>query len=97
MTSRPIVEEQYKMGNDVINYVLYKSTTGDGNDEVLQHKINGTTESAHITLHPDGSVNFRETRTRFYLETAVRNNLAGYKPEPSLNVIRFLLKVQKKI
>ena len=54
MNGRPTIEEQYKKGNEVINYVVYKSKTGAGNDEVLQHKIMGTTETAHITLHPDG-------------------------------------------
>jgi hypothetical protein len=61
---RPKLEEQYKKGNDVINFVVYNSTTGAGDDEVLQHKVFGTTETAHITLHPDGSINFRIKRSK---------------------------------
>jgi hypothetical protein len=94
---RPIIEEQYKKGNDVINHVVYKSSTGAGNDEVLQHKMLGTTETAHDTLHPDGSINFRIKRTKTYLESAIKNNLTGYKPDPSQNVRHFLSKVLGKI
>ena len=97
MYGRPIIEEQYKKGNDVINYVVYKSTTGVGNDEVLQHKMLGTTETAHITLHPDGTINFRIKRTKIYLENAIKNNLTGFKPELSQNVKQFLSKVRSKI
>lgn len=81
MNGRPIREEQYKKGSDAINYVVYKSTTGPGNDEVLQHKALGTTETAHVTLHPDGTVNFRIKRTKVHLENAIKNNLAGYAPD----------------
>lgn len=97
MNERPISEEQYKKGNDVINYVVYKSTTGVGNDEVLQHKLFGTTETAHATLHPDGTVNFRIKRTDTYLKMAIKTNLIGFEPELSQNVRRFLSKVQGKI
>lgn len=97
MNGRPKIEEQYKKGSDVINYVVYTSTTGAGDDEVLQHKIMGTTETAHITLHPDGSVNFRIKRTKTTLELAVRNNLSGFSPPPSARVKQFLIKVRSKI
>ncbi len=97
MSGRPINEEQYKNGTDIINYVVYKSTTGAGNDEVLQHKLFGTTETAHITLHPDGSVNFRVKRTKTYLENAIRNNLLGFAPNISQTVKRFISKVRGKI
>ena len=97
MNGRPIIEEQYVKGDDVINYVVYKSRTGAGNDEVLQHKINGITESAHITLHPDGKVNLRIKRTETYLKKAVKNNLLGYSPRISKNVKQFLSIVRSKI
>ena len=97
MNNRPSTEEQYKKGNDVINYVVYRSTTGHGNDEVLQHKLMGTTETSHITLHPDGTVNFRIKRSKNSLEQAVRNGLAGYTPSPSESVRKFISKVRPKI
>jgi len=97
MNGRPIIEEQYKKGTDVINYVVYKSTTGTGNDEVLQHKLFGTTETAHVTLHPDGSVNFRVKRTKTYLEHAIRSNLVGCSPNLSQAVKQFISKVRGKI
>ncbi|MCU7928126.1 MAG: hypothetical protein KZQ97_17025 [Candidatus Thiodiazotropha sp. (ex Dulcina madagascariensis)] len=83
MNGRPIIEEQYKKGSDVVNYVVYKSTSGIGNDEVLQHKLLGTTETAHVTLHPDGTVNVRVNRTKTYLENAIRSNLVGFIPSLS--------------
>ena len=49
-------------GSDVNNFVIFDSTTAAGEDEVLQHKIMGTNETAHITLHSDGTVNFRARR-----------------------------------
>ena len=97
MYGKPTIEEQYKKGNDVINYVVYKSSTGVGNDEVLQHKILGTSETAHVTLHPDGTINFRIKRPKTYLETAIKNNLTGFKPELSQNAKQFLSKVRGKI
>lgn len=97
MNLRPSIEEQYKKGSDVINYVVYRSKTGSGNDEVLQHKILGTTETSHITLHPDGTINFRIKRSKNALEQAVRNRLAGYSPPPSDNVKQFLMKIINKI
>ena len=97
MSGRPANEEQYKKGTDIINYVVYKSTTGAGNDEVLQHKLFGTTETAHITLPPDGSVNFRVKRTKTYLESAIRSNLVGFIPSISQAVKRFISKVRGKI
>ncbi len=97
MSGRPVNEEQYKKGTDIINYVVYKSTTGAGNDEVLQHKLFGTTETAHITLHPDGSVNFRVKRTKTYLNNAFKNNLAGFVPSISQAIKRFISKVRGEI
>jgi hypothetical protein len=97
MNGRPLTEEQYTKGTDVINYVVYKSTTGAGSDEVLQHKLFGTTETAHITLHPDGSVNFRVKRTKTNLEMAIKSNLVGFTPSPSQAVRQFISKVRGKI
>lgn len=97
MNGRPKIEEQYKKGTDVFNYVVYNSTTGAGDDEVLRHKVMGTTETAHITLHPDGSINFRIKRSKTALELAVRNGLSGYSPAPSAKVKQFLTKVRTKI
>jgi len=97
MNGRPIIEEQYKKGDNVINYVVYKSTTGYGNDEVLQHKIMGTTETAHITLHPDGTVNFRAKLIKTYLVNAIKSNLRGFKPDLSQNAKQFIYKVRSKI
>jgi hypothetical protein len=99
MNGRPLIEEQYKKGNDVINYVVYKRTTGNGNDEVLQHKIQDMTESAHVTLHPDGTVNLRveRNRTDIQLKMAIRDNLSGFEPRISENVKLFLSKVRGKI
>ena len=68
MNGRPIIEEKYTKDTDIINYVVYKSTTGQGNDEVLQHKLFDTTETAHITLHQDGTVNLRVKRSDSYLK-----------------------------
>lgn len=97
MNGRPKIEEQYVQGNETINYVVYDSTTGTGEDEVLQHKLMGTAETAHITLHPDGTVHFRVKRSRVYLENAVRSNLHGFSPEISDRVRRFLLKIRSEI
>ena len=97
MTHIPKIDEQYKKGNDVINFIVYNSTTAAGEDEVLQHKIMGTTESAHITLHPDGTVNFRIKRSKTTLENAVRSNLQGYTPALSNRIKQFLRKVRTKI
>ncbi len=90
-------KETYKKGTDEVNYVVYKSTTGSGNDEVLQHKVLGTNETAHVTLHPDGTVNFRVERSREPLATIVRTGLIGYLPTPSQRVKDFLAKVKPKI
>jgi hypothetical protein len=97
MSGRPKIEEQYRKGNDVINFVVYSSTTGEGDDEVLQHKAMGTSETAHITLHPDGTINFRIKRSKTMLEQAVRNGLIGYSPSPSQRVRQFLIKVRSKV
>lgn len=97
MSDRPKIEETYEKGNDVINFVVYDSTTGVGEDEVLQHKFMGKTEMAHITHHPDGTVNFRIKRSKKVLEIAVKSNLNGYKPPISKRVQEFLAKVRLKI
>lgn len=90
------LREKYKKGNDVINFVIYKSTTGAGDDEVLQHKIHSQ-ETAHITLHPDGSVNFRVKLSKEKLQLAVRNGLSGYSPPPSEALRQFLAKIRARI
>lgn len=77
--------------------MVYKSKTGAGNDEVLQHKMMGKTETAHVTLHPDGTVNFRTKRTKKYLEDAIKTNLMGFVPHPSWKVRQFLSKVRNRI
>jgi len=97
MKVRPKIEEQYKKGNDVINFVIYNSTTGAGEDQVLQHKIMGTTETSHITLHPDGTINFRIKRSKTALETAVRSDLYGYTPVLSERLKKFITKVRPKL
>jgi hypothetical protein len=97
VNGRPKMEEKYENGVDSIYFVVYDSTTAAGEDEVLQHKLMGTTETAHITLHPDGSVNFRIKRNKTALELAVRTGLQGYSPEPSARVKDFLMKVLTKI
>lgn len=55
MSGRLLTEEKYTKGaTSVINHVVYKSTTGMGNDEVLQHKLFDTMETVHLTLHSSG-------------------------------------------
>lgn len=97
MQFRPTIEEKYTKGNEEINYVVYPSKSGLGDDEVLQHKLFGSTETAHITIHPDGTINFREKRTKSYLQMAVRSKLAGYYPALSQRVRNFLMRVENKL
>jgi hypothetical protein len=97
MNGRPTVEEKYTKGVDVINYVVYASTTGPGNDEVLQHKLGGTTETAHVTLHPDGTVNLRIARRDMEIKHAIHSGLSDYTPAPSPGLKAFLAKVAGKI
>ncbi|MGA7342280.1 MAG: hypothetical protein WBE72_15485 [Terracidiphilus sp.] len=97
MNERPKIEETYKSGQDVINFVVYKRTDGAGDDEVLQHKLLGTTETAHVTLHPDGTVNLRVAKNKELLVNAIRTDLAGYRPSASLRVKQFIAKVKPKI
>jgi hypothetical protein len=101
VNGRPIKEEKYKAKHsaDVINYVVYRRTTGPGNDEVLQHKLLGTTETAHVTLHPDGTVNLRTERSGSdrHLRRAIENGLSEFEPQISDDVSRFLSKVRGKI
>ena len=97
MGGRPRVEEQYKKGNEVINFVIYRSTTGSGDDQVLQHKMM-TTETAHITLHPDGKVNItRRALGDARLKQAIHEKLRGYNPAPSQNVLQFLERIKSEI
>jgi hypothetical protein len=95
MNNRPVIEEFYQKGNEVIYYVKYESTTGNGYDEVLQHKIMGS-ETAHITLHPDGEIHFRKKRTKIYLENAIKQNMIGFEPRISENIKQFIFKVSHK-
>lgn len=97
MNQGPKIQESYRKGRDVINFVVYRRTDGSGEDEVLQHKLLGKVETAHVTLHPDGQVNLRVEQTREYLANAVRNDLVGYVPRPSLRVRQFIAKVKDKI
>jgi len=97
MSPRPKIEETYRKGQDAINYVVYERTDGAGDDEVLQHKLLGTVETAHITLHPNGEVNLRVVRSKDHVVNAVRSNLAGYVPSPSLRVKRFIARVRQKL
>jgi len=97
MNRKPILEERYTNGTDIVNFVVYKSTTGNGNDEVLQHKLFGTTETAHITLHPDGTINFRIKRSKTHLENIVKSNLRGFQPEVSQDLKTFLTKIRGQI
>ncbi len=97
MSGARFTNEQYtKDGEHVINFVIYE--TNGGYDKVLQHKISGA-ETAHITLHPDGTVNLRIERPGMetYLVSAVKTDLAGYKPDLSDNVKQFLIKVRDEI
>jgi len=58
----------------------------------------GATETAHVTLHPDGTVNFRKGKlSKGPLRHAIKTNLVGWEPKPSLEVKEFLLKVRNKI
>lgn len=63
-----------------LTFFTYRSTTGVGQDHVLQHKLLGTTETAHITLHSDGKVNLSVKRTATFLAAAIKSNLAGFTP-----------------
>jgi hypothetical protein len=97
MSRRPKIEEHYQKDDEnTLHFVIYTSTTGVGDDEVLQHKLMGT-ETSHITLHPDGTANFRIKRSKTALELAIRTGFQGYSPEPSENVKKFLIKVLSKI
>ncbi len=93
--------EKYTNGTNVIYYVIYKRSDekglDKGLDEVLQHKITATSETAHVTLHPDGEVNFRIIRFKKYLEEAIKNNLKGYSPNISRNVRNFITRVSDKL
>ena len=101
MTNPPhrplLVEERYIWGTEhLLIYVVYASTTAAGNDEVLQHKLMGA-EMAHITLHPNGVVNFRVKRNRNFLERFVGSDLAGFIPAPSERLKTFLARVKTRL
>jgi hypothetical protein len=96
MGFRPLIEEKYKTGSEEINYVVYQSRSGLGKDEVLQHKFHGT-ETAHITIHPDGTINFREKRSRTYLHAAVKSMMAEFTPRISPEVRSFIERVEGRI
>ena len=97
MSGRVILREQYEKGRDLLNFVVYASTTALGEDEVLQHKLLGVRETAHITAHPDGSVNFRVQMSKDALRHAVQTNLAGFQPAPSERLRAFLRRVKPHI
>ncbi len=96
MPGRLKIKEPYRKDDDIIYFVVYDSTTGNGEDEVLQHQ-RMEIETAHITVHPDGLIKFHKKRSRTYLENAVRNNLAGYTPALSSKARKFIDKVRNKI
>lgn len=97
MSKGPTINEKYTRGSDVLNFIVYERTNGAGSDEVLQHKLFGTTETAHITLHPDGTVHFRVEKSGKPLENAVRTELMGFYPNPSDRLREFLAKIRGKI
>lgn len=88
--------ERYVQGSHLLNFVVYTSTTGSGEDEVLQHKYHGV-EMSHITRHPDGSVNFRIERDGSWMIQFMSNNLAGFTPPPSPRLSKFLLVVKDRL
>lgn len=91
--------ETYRKGaQEVLNFSHYTRSHATNSDQVLQHKLAGI-ETAHITLHPDGTVNFRVKRQgmEYYLKQAVANNLQGYTPYPSTALRLFLQKVKGRI
>lgn len=59
MSGRPIIEEQYKKGSDVINYVVYKSATGVGNEYWVEFSFGnvGFVKSKHFSKHFYRSLN----------------------------------------
>ncbi len=82
-------------GGHELNFAIYTRTIGKEKaktDYVLQHKIYGV-ETAHITLHPDGRVNFHSGKTEKYLQEAIDNRLFGYSPSPSKRLEEFLDKI----
>jgi hypothetical protein len=97
MSPRPKIEETYSKGKDVLNFVVYERTDRTGDDEVLQHKLLGTVETAHITLHPGGEVNLRVTRAKEHVVNAVWTDLDGYEPSPSPRLKKFLMSVRPKL
>ena len=93
MSGKPKILEKYTKGKDVIYFSIYDGKHG-GEDEVLQHQLFGTTETAHITLHPDGKFYLRpeKGRSEAYVKTAVSNKMNGYSPAPSPRLRAFLVK-----
>ena len=91
-----ISSERYAQGSHLLNFVVYTSTTGPGEDEVLQHKYHGV-EMSHVTRHPDGSVNFRVERDGNWMIQFMSNNLAGFTPRPLPRLSEFLLVVKDRL
>ena len=88
MSEQLPLREVHRKGEDVVFQVGYRRSTGEGVDEVLQHKLRGVRETAHVTLHPDGNVNVTRTvgETGWQLGEAVLEGLPGYTPGPSRHV-----------
>ena len=84
-----LLNESYVLGPHVLNFVIYTSTTGPGEDEVLQHKYHGV-EMSHATRHPDGTVSFRVERDGNWMVQFVGSNLAVFAPPPSPRLSGFL-------
>lgn len=97
MAANIVLSESYRKGeHDVLNFVVYQSTTVTGDDEVLQHKLAGA-EMAHVTLHPDGTINLRIKRDASYLKRFIGDGLLGFEPQPSERLKTFIGKVKDKI
>ena len=98
MSPRPSIHESYGKDLDLLNFVVYRSTSVPGEDEVLQHKTHGV-EMAHITLHPDGTVNLRERMpgSGRRLKGFVSSGLLGFTPRPSKRLETFLRRVRAKL
>ena len=91
-----ISRENYLLGPHVLNFVIYTSTTAPGEDDVPQHKYHGA-EMSHITLHPDGSVNFRVERDRNWMVQFLTADLSGFSPVPSARLRNFIQTVKYRI
>lgn len=93
----PVITETYRKSFEIINYVVYERNEIGIYDEVLQHKrVDIGLETSHITLHPDGEVNFRieKNGNKKFLEEAIKNNLKGFYPEVSQKLQEFISKIK---